>query len=342
MNYFIHNFRMVLRLLEVYHPEDKKRDIRKLLKDIEIISFKEEKKSKKEILSRILISADKTDAVLEILEKEFSDSDIFNVIILPAEAVLPRPEIKEEKEDKNKDEKGKERISIEEIYDDVSGDVSSFSKTFFAMIILASIVAAIGILYNNVAVVIGSMVIAPMLHPSMALSLGITLADSKLIRKAAIISFLGFFIAFIIGLSFGLLFEVDPSSPEILSRTEVNLMFVILAFSSGIAGSLSVTRGVSEALVGVMTAVALLPPLVISGLLISSQFFYCSIGAGLLFLVNLVCINLAGVLTFFVQGINPKSWWEKKKAKNMVWKAIILWAMLLTILVLMIILYQYL
>lgn len=332
---------MTLRLIEVYHPDDKKKDIKKLLKDIDIIDLKQEKKSKKELLSRILISADKTDDVLQILEKNFSDSNKFRAIILPAEAFLPRPEI-EERKGKKKNVNSKERISIEEIYDDVSSDVSSFSKTYFALIILASIVAAIGILYNNVAVVIGSMVIAPMLHPSMALSLGITLADSKLIKKAAIISVLGFFIAFMIGLAFGLLFEVDPSSPEIFSRTEINLMFVILAFSSGVAGSLSVTRGVSEALVGVMTAVALLPPLVISGLLIGSQFFYCSIGAGLLFLVNLVCINLAGVLTFFVQGINPKSWWEKKKAKNMVWKAIILWIVLLIMLIFMILVYQYL
>ena len=43
-----------------------------------------------------------------------------------------------------------------------------------------------------------------------------------------------------------------------------------------------------------------LPSIVISGLLVGSQYFYGSIGAGLLFLVNLVCINLAGVLTFFV------------------------------------------
>ncbi len=61
---------MTLRLIEVYHLDDKKKDIKKLLKDIDIIDLKQEKKSKKEFLSRILISADKTDAVLEILEKK--------------------------------------------------------------------------------------------------------------------------------------------------------------------------------------------------------------------------------------------------------------------------------
>ncbi|MDG6219730.1 MAG: TIGR00341 family protein [Candidatus Thermoplasmatota archaeon] len=328
-------------MLEVYHPDDKKKDIKKLLKDIDIIDLKQEKKSNKLVLTRILISADKTDAILDILEKHFAHSETYRVIILPVEAAIPRPEI-EKKDEKGKIEtEDKERIGIEEIYNDICGDVSKFSKMHFVMIALAGIVASIGILYENVAVVIGSMVIAPLLHPSMALSLGITLADSKLMKNASLISFLGFFLAFMVGLLFGLFFHVDPSNPEILSRIEVNLMFVVLAFSSGIAGSLSVTRGVSEALVGVMTAVALLPPIVTSGLLLGSFYVNESIGAILLFMVNLVCINLAGVLTFFIQGINPKTWWEKKKAKKIVWKAVLLWITLLILLILLIVLYQY-
>ncbi len=333
---------MALRLLEVYHPSDKENNIEELLKDIEIIDIKQEKKSKKQLLTRIVLPADKTDSVIDILEKKFSDSDKFRIIILSAEAVVPRPELEEEKEKKEeKEEKDTKRISVEEIYNDVCGEVSSFSKTYFVLIILASIVAAIGILYDNVAVVIGSMVIAPLLNPSMALSLGITLADSKLIRRSIVISFLGFLIAIIIGLVFGLLFKVDPATPEILSRTNLSLMYVFLAFSGGIAGSLSVTRGVSQALVGVMVAVALLPPIVTSGLLLGSNYYNESVGAFLLFLVNLVCINFAGVITFVIQGVNPRTWWEKKEAKKTVWRAIILWIFLLLILILLIVLYQY-
>lgn len=332
---------MALRLLEVYHPYDKEKDIKKLLKDIEIIELKQEKKSKKEGRSRILLSADKTDTVIDILEKKFSDSDTFRVIILPVEASIPRVDMEGKKEENNK-EQNKERISVDEIYEDVCGEVSTFSKTYFILIILASVVAAIGILYDNLAVIIGSMVIAPLLNPSMALSLGITLAESELIRRAILISFLGFLVAICMGVIFGLLFEVDPSAPEILSRTDLSLMYVILAFSCGVAGSISVTRGVSEALVGVMVAVALLPPIVAGGLLLGSGYFTDSIGAFLLFSVNLVCINLASMVTFVIQGVNPRTWWKKKKAEKTVWKALVLWISLLLALVLMIILYQYL
>ena len=332
---------MALRLLEIYHSPKKEKDIKILLEGIEIIDIKQEKKSDKEFLSRILISADKTDDVLKILEKNLSDSEIFRIIILPAEAFIPRPEIEKEKHVKDEVKKNNERISVEEIYEDICGEVSKFSKTFFALIILASIVAGIGILYDNVAVVIGSMVIAPLLNPSMAVSLGITLADTKLIKRSLFISLLGFFIALLIGLIFGLFFVVDPSAPEIASRIDLSLMYVILALSGGIAGSLSITRGVSEALVGVMVAVALLPPMVTSGLLLGSNFLHESFGAFLLFLVNFVCINIAAVFTFVVQGVNPRNWWEKEKAKNMVVKAVVLWVFLLLTLILMIVIYQY-
>ena len=116
-------------------------------------------------------------------------------------------------------------------------------------------------------------------------------------------------------------------------------MYVLLALSAGIAGSLSITKGVAQALVGVMVAVALLPPIVTAGLLIGSMYLRDAVSAFLLFSINVVCINLAGVITFITQGISPKTWWEKKKARKMVWKAILIWFLLLLSLALMIMFY---
>ena len=67
-------------------------------------------------------------------------------------------------------------------------------------------------------------------------------------------------------------------------------------------------------LIGVMVAVALLPPLVTSGLLLGGGHPTLAFGAFSLFLVNLICVNLAGVSTFLLQGIKPTSWWEKDRA----------------------------
>ena len=209
-------------------------------------------------------------------------------------------------------------------------------------IVLASIVAAIGILYDNVAVVIGSMVIAPLLTPSIALSLATTIADVKLAKQAVITSFFGYLTAFIIGIIFGILFSVDVNAPQILSRIDLNLIYVLLAFVAGIAGSLSFIKGIARPLVGVMVAVALLPPIVTSGLLFGSQQWIGGMGAFLLSSVNVVGINLAGVVTFLSQGISPKKWWEKEKAKKMTIASLILWIVLLLVLVMLMIFFEYL
>ncbi|MEF8879984.1 MAG: TIGR00341 family protein [Candidatus Thermoplasmatota archaeon] len=328
---------MDLRLLEVYGLTEKQEKIEKLLNKVTIYGIWQEKLSDETIFTKILIDSEQTEPAIEKLEDNFSDSKNFRIIVLDVEASTPRPDKEEIREE---EEKTKERVWIEEIYQETCNDVE-LSKTYFVLITLASVVAAIGILYNNIPVIIGSMVIAPMLSPSMALSLSTTLADSKLAKNAIITAIIGYTAAILIGILFGLFFTAESSAAEPLFRTEINMMYMLLALAAGVAGSLSFTRGISQSLVGVMVAVALLPPLVTSGLLIGKGLWNESIGAFLLFLVNMVGINLAGVLTFIIQGISPRRWWEKKKAKRTVIRAIAIWILFLVVLTASIYLYTH-
>jgi uncharacterized membrane protein len=80
-------------------------------------------------------------------------------------------------------------------------------------------------------------------------------------------------------------------------------------------------------------AVALLPPLVVCGMLLGSEFTGRAFSAALLVLVNVICVNLAGVITFLAQGVRPRSWWEAERAKKATRIAIALWVALLAVLV---------
>ena len=111
-----------------------------------------------------------------------------------------------------------------------------------------------------------------------------------------------------------------------------------MALASGAAGAIAFTTGVSAALIGVMVAVALLPPLVAFGLMLGGGHPLLSLGALALFLINLICVNLAGVTTFLLQGIRPATWWEKERASKATRIAIGLWASLLVVLAGMILL----
>jgi uncharacterized hydrophobic protein (TIGR00341 family) len=181
--------------------------------------------------------------------------------------------------------------------------------------------------------VIGAMVIAPLLGPNVALALATTLGDLPLAKQAALTSIAGIATVTVMTLIIGALLHVDPTLSQLASRTQVGLSDVALALAAGCAGALAFTTGVSAILVGVMVAVALLPPMVTFGLLLGGGQITLAMGALSLLAANLICINLAAVVTFMVQGIRPATWWEKDRAKKATRIAIAFWVTLLVLVV---------
>ncbi len=328
---------MALRLIEIYHKRDKADEIDFLMKDAPILDTWHDHLQDDESVSKILVKSENTEQILNLIEKYFPAKDSNRIVILSVEATIPRPDEpdKKEKEEKVIEEKSPKRISIEELYQKMML-VSGLTKKYIVMAIVASFVAAIGLLKNDVAIIIGSMVIAPLLYPNMAFSLATTLADMKLARRAIFTNIAGIFLVLVISITMGILMNVDPDIPQISTRSNVSHYYIFLALASGVAGAYSITTGVAEALVGVMVAVAILPPLVASGLLFGATYWHDAYGALLLCFVNIVCINLAGVITFIIEGIQPNKWWEAKRAKKAVTAAITLWIVLLLILAAMI------
>jgi uncharacterized hydrophobic protein (TIGR00341 family) len=198
-----------------------------------------------------------------------------------------------------------------------------------AMVVLSTIVAAVGLYYNSVVIIIGAMVIAPLLGPNMALSLGTTLGDLTLLRQASLTALAGIATTMVLAVIIGVGLQMNPETPEVATRAGVGLGDVAVALASGCAGALAFTSGVSATLIGVMVAVALLPPLVTFGLLLGGGHTALAMGALSLFMMNLICINLAGVTTFLVQGMRPTTWWEKDRATRASRIALGLWAALL-------------
>ena len=87
-----------------------------------------------------------------------------------------------------------------------------------------------------------------------------------------------------------------------------------------------------------MVAVAILPPFAVFGLLLASGEFSAAGGALLLVATNVICVNLSGVVTFWLQGLKPRSWWDAEKARRSTKIALILWGALLALLIVLVIL----
>jgi uncharacterized hydrophobic protein (TIGR00341 family) len=332
---------VALRLIEVFLPKDKEELAKDILKDKVDFGIWIEDIAESNILARILVYTEKTEEILDLLDKTFSTAEGFRIMLLPVEATLPRPEQpkeaaeagpQQEQEEAEENKKNKERISSEELYQDI-GQTIKVSWVFILLLVLSSVVAAIGIERNNVAIIIGAMVIAPLLGPNVALSLSTTLGDMDLARRAFKANIIGIGVVLAVAVLLGLFLGLSPDVPEVKTRTTVGLEDIVLALAAGSAGTLSFTAGLSTAIIGVMVAVSLLPPLVTSGMLLGGGFSGDGGRAFLLFLTNVVCINLAGIVTFVMQGIRPRTWWEADKAKKGTRNAIVLWTILLLILI---------
>lgn len=109
---------------------------------------------------------------------------------------------------------------------------------------------------------------------------------------------------------------VNMESVELVSRSTVGFDTIVLALASGAAAALSIVTGLSGALVGVMVAVALLPPSVAIALFLGAGEFSMAARAVFLLAINVVSINFASQIVFFAKGIRPRTWLEQRSAKQ--------------------------
>jgi uncharacterized hydrophobic protein (TIGR00341 family) len=282
------------------------------------------------VAARLLVDSDQRQNVLDTLQSVLQSSENARIVVIPIELTLPKVEVDEDNERKKSI-----IISREEIFSQVEKGVQ-LNANFIMLVIFSAIVAAIGMLENNVAVIVGAMVIAPLLGPNIAFSLGTSLGETDLVFAALKAVATGILLAVITGFIIGLVWPGSLDTAELMLRTDAFYSGTAIALASGAAASLSLITGTSSVLVGVMVAVALMPPAVTIGLMLSIQDIHHATGAALLLAVNIVCINLSAKLVFLYRGIKPRTWLEARKAKQSMLVYGAIWVTLLILLIAMI------
>jgi len=280
-------------------------------------------------LIRILVSDEDRQSVLDALQGLLGETS--KILVLSLEAVLPR------KEPDPSDKETNEAVTTtrEELYSEIEKN-ARLDSTYLLLVFLSTIVVAIGLIEDNVAVVIGAMVIAPLLGPNIALALGAALGDMPLMWKAIKTTLAGIALALFLSVILGIFYPLNLDSHELMARTDVGLDSVVLALASGAAAVISLTTGLASVLVGVMVAVALLPPTATLGIMLGSGQTKLAVGAALLLAVNIVCVNLAAKIVFWVRGVKPRSWLEKQKANQSMVTYLVIWVLSLTFLLVVI------
>jgi len=277
--------------------------------------------------------------VLGALREAGLEQNAYTVVV-DAETVVSKRF--EELQDRYEEAESEDRIAREEITTAAS-ELAPRLFPFVVMTVVSAVVATAGVLLDSPAVVVGSMVIAPLIGPAMATSVGTVLDESELFRRGVTLQALGFLVAVAAAAGFAyfarVVHLVPPLTPDELlaigqvrERLSPDFLSLAVALGAGTAGAFSLSSGVSSALVGVMIAVALVPPTAVIGIGLAWGLPSTVVGASVLVLVNFLSINLAALAVLWYQGYRPEHWFQLSEARSATLKRIA--ALLLAIAVL--------
>ncbi|GMH97183.1 hypothetical protein TrST_g8887 [Triparma strigata] len=233
------------------------------------------------------------------------------------------------------------RLRVSQVAQQVSLG-ASFSFDFCSLLLIASILAGVGLINDNTVVIVASMLVSPIMGPVLGLSFGSVIRDYKLVRKGMWTEIVALTLCCLLGVILGvicvlggLLTETWPTS-EMSSRGDVAGLVtgIVIAIPSGMGVALSTLGNNTSSLVGVAISASLLPPAVNAGLCWSVAFILslhkgydfdgsqdwsiddwvsCGTISFLLTVVNILCIWASGVLMFRLKEVAPV------KDKNTFW-----------------------
>lgn len=327
---------MSLRRIEVLARPGYSADVKRIAEQYEAVDyFCSVDGTDGRCLHVLLMGAVGQQELLDALHSVLEESESARLTIVTVEATIPPVSRKVDSEPGKKGSTGKGNAMAlrEELYNGIIRD-AEMSGNFLLLTVLSSVVAGIGLVKGNVAVLVGAMVIAPLLAPNLAFALGAALGDRHLMFESAKTNLVGVGLSLSLGVCAGYFLPFGSNSPELMARTQVGLDDVVLALASGAAAVLSLTSGLSSTLVGVMVAVALLPPAMALGLLLGQGLWAPAAGSAILLSVNVVCINLSAQVVFLFKGIKPRTWLQQQGARQSAVVNALFWMIMLLLVVL--------
>ena len=183
---------------------------------------------------------------------------------------------------------------------------------FYALVVTSTLIAALGLVANSTAVIIGAMLVAPLMTPIFGVALGLVRGDAGLLGRAGRAEIMGVLAAIGIAWIFGSLPLAVEVTPEMLARTQPNLLDLLVAVLAGFAGCYAmIDEHLSPALPGVAIATAIVPPLANSGLCLAVGAYQGAYGSFLLFLANFISILIVASATFIAAGLAQNVPWDE-------------------------------
>ena len=191
-----------------------------------------------------------------------------------------------------------------------TSESAELSFSFLAFMVLATLIAAVGIMTDSQILIIGAMVVGPEFGPLAGFAVAVVQRRLDLARRSFIALAVGFPVAIVASFLLTVLLRALGPAPDELSAnghpatlfiSDPNTFSVIVALLAGITGVLSLTTAKSGALIGVLISVTTIPAAANVGVAAAYGDWDEFRGALAQLGINLICLTAAGVATLTVQ-----------------------------------------
>ncbi|MCX4776147.1 DUF389 domain-containing protein [Streptomyces sp. NBC_01264] len=171
---------------------------------------------------------------------------------------------------------------------------------------MAAVIAGAGVVGDSTATVIGAMIVAPLMTPILGSALALVLADREHLVRSALLVLGGAMAVVLIGMLLGRVVsppDAFASNSQVSSRISPRLIDLLAALATGTVGAFALVRtDISDTLPGVAIAISLVPPLAVTGLLITAHRYHDAGQSALLFATNVAAIVATGTVVFLAYG----------------------------------------
>jgi uncharacterized hydrophobic protein (TIGR00271 family) len=215
----------------------------------------------------------------------------------------------------------KEIENFDTIHEVIQKDVV-FKGTNLWILVLAILVASVGLNVNSNPVIIGAMLISPLMGPINGMGYSIATYNFPLFRRAVKNFSFAVGAGLIASTLYFLISPVSTAHSELLARTSPTIYDVLIAGFGGLAGILAISsKQKGNVIPGVAIATALMPPLCTAGFGLATGQFQYFFGALYLFTINTVFIAFSALLVsqllkFPIRTIIDKS--KKQRVNQMI------------------------
>lgn len=297
-----------MKQLQVTVPGKFKDEAKEILEDYSSdVSVSEAEKNDEEVLQfHVTVESDQIDE----LSDELKDIDDLGSGDLTINVMKQESQIK-----KGQKTQGKSSIlSQAEIYSQAQ-ESAVFNRAEWSLVALSSVIAAYGLIADNVIVVIGAMMVAPILSPFISGALSLNVGDKNLLKQSVKTGSISFLLAVIASTLAVLPFPVSLN-PSLALVSQPSIVSVLLSVFVGAAAALTFVTGMRDEIAGVAVAIALIPPIASIGIGFKMMNLSIIANSFAVALMNIVSIIASGFVCFHLLGIRPSTYYKKKQAEE--------------------------